>query len=234
MSELRAKNPRVPAISLSNALDRVLRVYEKEGRHPIANDVAAVDIGYASADSGPARTALASLKYFGLLVDSGPQSVAVSQDVESFKYTQDEREKSELLAKWVSNPKVYSELLAVYSTSLPSAAAIKHQFIKMGFSPKNVDSCVKNFLESVEFSRYYASKEQGFPSVGEQGNDDETKQPIVAMPQPSNATGLPGSVDRIPVRLAGGRRALIEIPQPFYEKDKEVIKNFVDLIVVDD
>jgi hypothetical protein len=41
-------------------------------------------------------------------------------------------------------------------------------------------------------------------------------------------------VDRIPVRLAGGRRAWIEIPMPFYEADKDRLKKQIDLLLTND
>lgn len=40
--------------------------------------------------------------------------------------------------------------------------------------------------------------------------------------------------DRIPVRLSGGRRAWIEVPVPFYEEDKTIIKAQIDLIIADE
>ncbi|MCQ4142833.1 hypothetical protein [Vogesella sp. AC12] len=41
-------------------------------------------------------------------------------------------------------------------------------------------------------------------------------------------------VDRIPVRLSGGRRAWIEVPTPFYEADRERLKKQIDLLITDD
>jgi hypothetical protein len=42
------------------------------------------------------------------------------------------------------------------------------------------------------------------------------------------------SVDRIPIRLRGGRRAWLEIPTPFYAADKERIKLQVDLLLTEE
>lgn len=50
---------------------------------------------------------------------------------------------------------------------------------------------------------------------------------------PSAAVGQEG-VDRIPVRLSGGRRAWIEVPTPFYEADRERLKKQIDLLITDD
>ena len=40
--------------------------------------------------------------------------------------------------------------------------------------------------------------------------------------------------DRIPVRLDSKRRAWLEIPAPFYEKDKMRLKAQIDLLITDD
>jgi len=42
------------------------------------------------------------------------------------------------------------------------------------------------------------------------------------------------AADRIPVRLPGGRRAFLEIPSPFFEADKERLKNQIDLLLTED
>jgi hypothetical protein len=41
-------------------------------------------------------------------------------------------------------------------------------------------------------------------------------------------------IDRIPIRLAGGRRAWIEIPSPFFSADRERLKKHIDLLLTDD
>ena len=40
--------------------------------------------------------------------------------------------------------------------------------------------------------------------------------------------------DRIPVRLAGGRRAWLEIPTPFYAADKLRLKAQIDLLLTEE
>ncbi|MNR68298.1 hypothetical protein D3C85_1927750 [compost metagenome] len=40
--------------------------------------------------------------------------------------------------------------------------------------------------------------------------------------------------DRIPVRLSGGRRAWLVIPQVFFEADKKRLKAQIDLLLTED
>ena len=43
-----------------------------------------------------------------------------------------------------------------------------------------------------------------------------------------------GELDRIPVRLPGGRRAWLSIPTPFYAADKERLKAQIDLLLTEE
>lgn len=237
MNAPRKKSPKAPSMSLAEALDRVMVVYDKEGRHTVATSVVAQDIGYKDASSGAALSALAAIKYFGLLVSSTRGQLAVSVDVEEYRYSTDENKKRELLIKWLRCPQIYATLLDAFPDRLPSDAAIKYELIKLGFVEKTANSCLKLFKSSVEFSGYYEQPYSAEPSpeVNDAGeplmNNDaqaEVKAPV------STAILVDENVDRIPIRLAGGRKAWLEVPLPFYEKDKEMIKKYVDIIVVDE
>jgi len=237
MVEARKKSPRAPSMSLPEALERTMLVYNKEGKHTVASAVVAQDIGYKDATNGAALSALAAIKYYGLLTSPSRGQLAVSEDVEEYKYSTNPKTKRELLIKWLKYPKIYSTLLEAFPDRLPSDAAIKYELIKMGFVDKAANSCLKQFKASIEFSGYYDT------SCAEEAWADQHLEAEVhakeAQPQSAVNSGAAVSAanekfDRIPVRLAGGRKAWLEVPVPFYEKDKEMIKKYVDIIVVDE
>ena len=103
---LRKKSPRAPSIPLDEAIERTLRVYEKEKRHPTPTEVVAQDIGYKSANNGAALAVLASLRYYGLLERPEDGKLSVSKDVENYRYSPDEKTKRDLLLKWLRTPQV--------------------------------------------------------------------------------------------------------------------------------
>jgi hypothetical protein len=120
----------------------------------------------------------------------------------------------------------------------------------MGFKPQAADGVVRNFRESVQFTGYYETSDVVVTEpVGEQEpfipQHDTNTPEQTQTPQPQSKQSLlttrhvashaeTANIDRIPVRLTGGRRAWIEIPVPFYDNDKNVIKAQIDLIISDE
>jgi len=245
----RKKSPRAPSIALDVAIERVLRVYDKEGCHPTALDVVAQDLGYKGANNGAFLTTIASLRYYGLLERPKDGYLAVSKELESFKFAPSEDHRHELQIKWLKKPVIFSELLQKYDSRLPSDAALKHDLIQRGFNPKAADDCLAAFRKSVDVTHYFDSisskaeiEESGddiFEAQGEiiKERDSEISDRggavgvVVAKPDDDKS---PTGMDRIPVRLAGGRRAWLEIPVPFYEADKKRLVAQIELILTDD
>lgn len=252
MSDIpRKKSPRAPSIALDAAIERVLRVYAKEGRHAAVLDTVAQNLGYKGANNGSFLGMIASLKYFGLIERPKDGYLAVSKDVESYKFAPSEGLRQEILNKWLKKPAIFNELLQQYSGSLPSDATLKYELIQRGFSAKAADDCVAVFRKSVEFTRYFdvSSFENDVEDEhGEETTDSNVEENVEERDGQSLPTGGDGSraganpgepkghggMDRIPVRLAGGRRAWLEIPVPFYESDKKHLVAQIELILTDD
>ncbi len=238
---LRKRSPSAPTMPLEEALERAIKVYKREQRHPAPTDVVAQDIGYKSASNGAALSAIAALRSYGLLERMGPGKLAVADDVQSFHYAPDQTLKQELLIKWLKSPVVFSFLLDKYERSLPSDSTIRFDLIQEGFKPGSAESVLKSFKESVEFANYYQKRE---------GNDEDVRpaedvaEEIAAQPRFDNSSKAPSpkerasqndtDVDRIPVRLDSKRRAWLEIPTPFYEADKSRLKAQIDLLLTDE
>ena len=242
---LRKKSPRAPSISLDEAIERALRVYEKEKRHAAPTDVVAQDIGYKSANNGAALAVLASLRYFGLLERPEDGKLAVAKDVENYRYAPDEPLRRALLMKWMRTPQVFADLLDGYSGGLPSDATLRFDLINRGFSPVTAESVISVFRKSVEFSGYFAHQ----PTRPQEPDADplSNNEPVVVVSplkseSPPSARAISAStpeweseeIDKIPVRLTGGRRAWLVIPSPFYEADKQRLKAQIDLLLTED
>jgi hypothetical protein len=240
---LRKKSPRAPSIPLDEAIERTLRVYEKEKRHPTPTEVVAQDIGYKSANNGAALAVLASLRYYGLLERPEDGKLSVSKDVENYRYSPDEKTKRDLLLKWLRTPQVFADLLDRYAGGLPSDANLRFDLINRGFSPPAAESVISVFRRSAAFANL------------EEPQDERTSTPVeselsVTAPSDSALTGAVASrtiappvpqldlpddgTDKIPVRLSGGRRAWLIIPTPFFESDKARLKAQIDLLLSED
>jgi hypothetical protein len=241
------RSPRAPSIDLEEAVRKSMKLLDKEGKHAVPSDLAVKHMGYSGINNGAAARALASLKSFGLVDSTSKGDVSASRDVESYAYAPDESMKRDLLLRWLRSPKVYADLLDEYADRLPSDQAIRYKLIKMGFTPPAADECSKNFKASVGFARFYDKLIPPAPhseSSADYDEDASNAPPEGFLARPQNITPAGGgqahpfathqSLDRIPVRLTGGRRAAIEIPSPFFNADKEMMKRQIDLLLTDD
>jgi hypothetical protein len=235
----RRKSPRAPSIPLDEAIERVSGIYDKERRHPAPTEVIAQDLGYKSANNGSALSMLASLRSFGLLEKAQEGKLAVSKDVETYRFAPTEELKSELRIKWLRNSQVFSELLDRCAGGLPSDASLRFDLIQRGFSPASAESTLAVFKQSVEFAKYFEQQKPA-PAVDRsvplelEGRIPLPESNSRAAESPRVRDSDPMDVDRIPVRLTGGRRAWLEIPVPFYEADKERLIAQIKLILTED
>ena len=232
----RTKSPKAPAMSLSEAVDKVFLVYEKERCLPVSTDVVAKDLGYKDSRSGAASKALAAIKGFGLLDTPKFGHLAVSKDLESFKFNPNPDERKVILIEWLKTPKIYAEILEKFPEHLPSDNALIFELIKMGFGEGTAKSFLSNFKDSINYASYYEELSDGKP-VEDNVTDigvQRTNVDVMGSTHHSESKAVSLTLDRIPVRLSGARRAWLEIPMPFYEKDKEVIKKQIDLIFTDE
>lgn len=247
VENIRKKSPRAPSIELQEALDRALKIYDKERRHAAPTDVVAQDMGYKSANSGKALSALASLRYYGLLERSKNGQLAITKDVEAYRFDPSEDARRQLLRQFVRSPQVFGELLDKYADGLPSNANLRFDLIQRGFMPVAAESLIGIFTRSIEFADYF-----GAPDGSEMDRPDESPQEVAPnnslpndkardpnpesedVPRALRSEALNETVDRIPVRLPQGRRAWLIIPTPFFAADKSRLKAHIDLILTDD
>ena len=250
---IRKRSPRAPSIPLEAAVERALKIYDAEGRHQAPADAVAQDIGYKSANSGAAKTTLASIGYYGLLDRPKDGFLSVAKSVEEFKFAPSERMKSEILERWLRTPDVFAELLEKYSNSLPSQATIKFDLIQRGFSSESADDCISCFTQSVSYVRSLSTpaipektdREPDGDSVGGGGQLGVPPLQVVTTPIAKMAGKPAGSelsptgdlgegYDAIPVRLSGGRKAWLTIPNAFYAADKQRLIAQIQLLLTED
>ena len=243
----RKKSPRAPSIALDEAIERVMRAYDKERLHPAPTEVVAQNLGYKGASSGSALSAMASLRYYGLLERPGDGLLAVTKEVESLRFAPDERLKRSLLLGFLRRPALFVELLEKYASGLPSDANLKYDLIQRGFLPGTAADVVSVFRRSVEFTHYFESSAADLAPVMTDSGDVEVEDAVPllvtseprAIAQPAQRTSQPelpesDSHDHIPVRLPGSRRAWLVIPTPFYSADKLRLKAQIDLLLAED
>jgi len=260
----RKKSPRVPVLSLEDAIERVDRIYKHEGRHAAPTDVVAQHLGYKGSKNGAALQTLASLGYYGLVQRPKDGQLMVAKEFESYQYAPDESVRRNILLQWIRTPPVFAELLDRYEERLPSDGSIKFELIQKGFTPTTAETCLNVFKRSVDFVKYYdvplaadalpatGGKEilevetvASDPRVEDKSRHTDTSErrqasPVeradatVPAPDQSSVSPMLPGYDRIPVRLGGARRAWIEVPTPFYKADKARLIAQIEFLLADD
>lgn len=252
---IRKKSPRAPSISLDEALDRTLKVYDKERLSPAPSDVVAQGMGYKDANNGRALSTIASVRYYGLMERHSDGRLGVSKDVESYKYAPSEDMRRAYLRRFVATPALFTELLERYASGLPSDGNLRYELIQRGFLPATAESLVGILRRSFDFARVYDEEPQDLiaPEPEYEVDDSATLASVVPVVAASPAAIAPAQVlgrsqssfvegddsiveghDRIPVRLPGGRRAWLLIPPLFREADKQRLKAQIDLLLTED
>lgn len=240
--DARKKSPRAPTMALDEALDRALKIYEKDRLHPIATEIAAKHMGYANANNGSALQCLASLRYFGLLERPRDGFVAVSKDVEAYKFAPNEDLRRAFLRRFISTPPLFAELLDRAQAGMPSDESLRYDLIQRGFIPGSASTVANVFKRSVEFSEVLSYSTPASPAPDDSLQDDEAPSAVSSGRQESSPSiesprlGLIDETeqDRIPVRLSGGRRAWLVVPALLYDRDKDRLKAQIDLLLTQD
>lgn len=245
-----ARSPNYPQYSIKWAIENGLALLEKEKLHPVPLDVVAQSLGYKDASNGAARRALAILKAFGLIQKAAGGKVQVAADLQRYKLTPNEDDKKIYLKQWLKKPLLYLKLLEKYENNLPSDRALVFELVdEHGFNESAAKNAIDVFRESLEYvdkltgGLNNTDVEDNEFSESESASTDQmtTDRAGISLegdaPQlsqkPSNSlSSLPNenNVVRYPIRLVGGRMAWIEVPDPFYEADKNRLKAQIEII----
>jgi hypothetical protein len=224
---------------LDEAIARVQKAYDKQQLRAAPTDEVAQNLGYKGANNGSALSALASLRYYGLLERPKDGHLAVSKDFERFKLAPEAPQRQALLMGFLKQPQLYGQLLEKYDSGLPSAADLRAEMIQRGFNAAAAEGAMATLRRSVEFVGLPVGKTVVPASVAFQLNSRHSveavapNEPLPIAPSQSAASADENS-DRIPIRLPGNRRAWLVIPTPFFEADKSRLKAQIDLLLTQD
>jgi hypothetical protein len=147
MSKMRS--PNYPAYSLRNCVEWVSRIWSKEGRTAVDPEIAAVAAGYKGL-SGPSRTAIASMKKFGLLEEGG-DGLRVSPLALSILHPVKEGEGKTALRDAAMKPALFAQL-AESHLGASLQAITSYLITRMGFSQTGAMTCAEAFKDTVQFA----------------------------------------------------------------------------------
>ncbi|HEV7595625.1 MAG TPA: hypothetical protein VGO33_11570 [Gemmatimonadaceae bacterium] len=145
----RERSPNYPAITLTEAVKLVEKLYETEKRTSVSTESAAKAVGYKGL-SGPARTAVASMRQYGLIENSG-DGIRVSQLAMSIIHEPEgSPERGAALRAAATKPALISELLASHGDASDESLR-SHLILKRNFLPEGAGRFVAAFRDALTF-----------------------------------------------------------------------------------
>lgn len=148
--DTRRRSPSFPSISLPRAIQLVSRVYGAVFDSPLDTNTVLELMGF-SGISGASRTALSSLKQFGLLEGRDTEN-KVTKLAAQILHPVEEIEKLSAVVESSRKPNIYNEIFGQFKGSLPEDKIIKAFLIRNhGFSDAGSDSLIKNLRETEDF-----------------------------------------------------------------------------------
>ena len=225
MSKMRS--PNYPAIGLSAAVSRLREIWGKERRTAVSPVVAANAIGYKSL-SGPARTALAALKKYGLLDDT-PNGVQISDLGIRVLHSEDgSREQNEALREAALKPEIFRSLIETHSEA-SDAALRAYLMTTKRFSEEGARRFIPSFRDIVRIAKLENSDYTQANEDEEESNmttetviRGDTKKPIVAGPAPLSHS--------FPIPLKFHNQAVLSFGSlPVDKDDLDRIKKWIEL-----
>lgn len=173
----RVRSPAYPAVSLKLAIKKAQEFYKVEGRNEAFLTVALSHWGY-SPNSGNGLKLVAALSSYGLADTTGSgKNRKLKLSELALRILLDNREnsseKDQVIQGLALKPKIHQKLWNLWGADLPSIGSMNHHLIfEEGFNEKFVNSFVKDYRETIDFSQL-SNPQNGEESNGYDDSDEE-------------------------------------------------------------
>lgn len=152
MTGKRSRSPNFPAFGLKEAIAKVEKLYEKEGKSRTDPTTAVKAWDFGSLNGASLRV-LGALRQYGLVEDV-QDDLKVSDAAITIIHGE-ELDRLSALRAAAKQPRIFSELLQEYGADLPSDESLKARLLtKMNFgSPEAAQQCIQAFRETIEVAK---------------------------------------------------------------------------------
>lgn len=150
----RLRSPNYPATSLPDAVDRVRKLYEADGKAGSAVEMAVKRIGYNSTH-GLAMTMLSALKKFKLIDYQNKRVVPTSIAIDIIQFPAGHQRRVQALKTAALGPDIIRELYEQFLQhgNFPADDALRPELITdKGFSDKAVDAFIEDLRSTLIFA----------------------------------------------------------------------------------
>ncbi|MDP3091960.1 MAG: hypothetical protein Q8N04_14890 [Nitrospira sp.] len=154
----RTRSPAYPGIGLETAIRRARELYAQEKLNPVPLTIAVKRWGFKEKSSG-GLVAIAALKSFGLLKDSGSGKDRKLQLTDEARRIlldtrQESPERDQLIKEAALRPKIHNTLWKRWGTDLPSDENVQHALIfEWSFNENIVRDFLREYKDTILFSK---------------------------------------------------------------------------------
>ncbi len=239
----RQRSPNYPTVGLPEAIERAKKLLTAAGKAGSPPDIAAKQIGFATAH-GQAHSVLSALKKFGLVEEGNGRVYPSQRALEILNLRADDARRIQAIKDAALSPPIYRELIEENrERGLPAAEAMEAELVTYkNFNPNAVAGFVKDFRDSLEFAGL--SDISVLPSTGED-EMNTSAQPETTKPtqnkraQPLSAAALDfkfvasPTVRKYPIDISIPRnlKAEISITGEYKLEDLEKLKRQVERVI---
>ena len=221
------RSPNYPAIGLSAAVNRAREICDKEKRTVVSLDVAAKAIGYKSL-SGPARTALAALKKYGLL-DDEKGGVRISELAVRVLHSEDgSKEQGEALREAAMKPEIFRVLLATHADA-SDAALRSHLMTTKRFTEEGARRFIPSFMDIVRIAKL---EDSNYTEANNKVEKEDMNTGVLGTEETSkvHVGGFARLANSFPIPLKNKNQAILSFASlPLDKDDLERLKKWIDL-----
>jgi hypothetical protein len=143
------RSPNYPAMSLRDSVQRTRSLWAKEKRTAVPAEVAAKAIGY-SGISGPSRTALASMKKYGL-IESDDKTVRVSELALRILHAANDQDSISALQEAALKPELFASLYDSHADASDDAIS-SYLIVKLDFSESGARQVIKSYRDTISLA----------------------------------------------------------------------------------
>ncbi len=221
------RSPGYPMISLVEAIEKAIILYQKEGIGYMPREVAAIEhLKYETYGGYPARV-IAALKKFNLISEKGKDIMLTQEAINLAVFEPTSEDYKEIVRKIALKPAIYRRIYDDNDGTIPSDATLKSKLInEYKFNPGKVDSFIKIFRKTINFAGLSGDLEETIDM--ENGPSQQVMTGI--QPQTSKKV-LPQFGKSFPVTLRNNNEAILTFSSlPVEKSDLDLLKKYIDLM----
>ena len=156
----RTKSPKYPNFPLSQAIDRVRKVYEADRASPLPREVIAKHFGYSGL-SGASDSTIATVGQYGLLDRVGKGEMKVSQLAIDILIPESEAQKQDAINQAILSPPLFREIWNHFDQRVPSDDALRTYLLRRDFHDRAIEPVMRSFEPTVAMMKKQNESEGG-------------------------------------------------------------------------